>query len=191
MFTQGFDARVGAGEWLVEFYAPWCGHCKYLEPIYARVALELTAKGVAVGRVDGTEHRALAARFGIAGYPSIYSVRHGEVRQFTGSRSYDGLLFFATKGVNTTKPIVAWRSPMGFVGKFKGNTIGLAYKVAALYKALVARGVPWWAALAAVGAGSVACVVGATMLLMYMFSPDPTRAAAAARRAAPARAHAD
>jgi thioredoxin-like negative regulator of GroEL len=50
----------------VKFYAPWCGHCKKLEPIWEEVADEL--KGVInVARVDVMASRDLGTRFSIEG----------------------------------------------------------------------------------------------------------------------------
>jgi protein disulfide-isomerase A6 len=45
--------------WMVEFYAPWCGHCKSLEPEWNQAAADLKGK-VRFGKVDATENQALA-----------------------------------------------------------------------------------------------------------------------------------
>ena len=63
--------------WLVEFYAPWCGHCQKLAPEYGKAAKAL--KGIVrVAAVNADEHKQFAQRFGVKGFPTIRFFRHGE-----------------------------------------------------------------------------------------------------------------
>lgn len=71
---KNFDSVVYASEQpaLVEFYAPWCGHCKNLKPEYTKAAK--TLKGLAtVAAIDCDEdqNKALCAKFGIQGFPTV------------------------------------------------------------------------------------------------------------------------
>ena len=57
---------------LVEFYAPWCGHCKTLTPKYEKVAETFAAEGnVVVAKVDADAHRDLGSKYDVSGFPTI------------------------------------------------------------------------------------------------------------------------
>lgn len=53
--STSFDRVVEKGSWMVEFYAPWCGHCKRLAPIYEKAAQDMEGE-VGFAKVDATEH---------------------------------------------------------------------------------------------------------------------------------------
>ena len=61
---SNFDSAVYGSKdiWLVEFYAPWCGHCKALEPEWNAAAASLKGK-VKLAKVDATVNEKLARRF--------------------------------------------------------------------------------------------------------------------------------
>lgn len=84
---------------LVEFYAPWCGHCQTLAPEYAKAALRLaeTHPSVVLAKVDATEESELAERFGIDGFPTLkWLTSEGEV-DYTGGRTEDAIVRWVTK----------------------------------------------------------------------------------------------
>lgn len=56
--------------WLVEFFAPWCGHCKNLAPHWAQAASELKGK-VKVAAVDATVHNIVAQKYGVSIYQMV------------------------------------------------------------------------------------------------------------------------
>ena len=84
--------------WLVEFFAPWCGHCKNLEPHWKKAAGELKGK-VKLGAVDATVHQGLAGEYGVQGYPTIKYFPAGNKKS---AQEYDG--------GRTADDIVAWAS---------------------------------------------------------------------------------
>ena len=93
--------------WIVEFYAPWCGHCKALEPEYKAAAAQLKGQ-VKLGKVDAddAENKPLAARYGISGFPSIRVFDYGEGKSdknaypYNGERTTSGIVSFASDLAN-------------------------------------------------------------------------------------------
>lgn len=70
--AANFQDRVIKSDdvWLVEFFAPWCGHCKALAPAWVKAAKAL--KGfVKVGAVDMDQHQSVGAPYGVKGFPTI------------------------------------------------------------------------------------------------------------------------
>ncbi|KAM8847527.1 protein disulfide-isomerase A6 isoform 1-T1 [Synchiropus picturatus] len=95
---DNFDRMVLDSDdvWLVEFFAPWCGHCKNLEPEWAAAATtvkEQTKGKVRLGAVDATVHQGVSGRYGIRGFPTIKIFRKGqEPEDYDGSRSRAGIV---------------------------------------------------------------------------------------------------
>ncbi|XP_071696429.1 protein disulfide-isomerase-like [Rutidosis leptorrhynchoides] len=90
---------------VVEFYAPWCGHCKSLAPEYEKAASVLSSHDppVTLAKVDANaeENKGLAQQYEIQGFPTIKIFKDGGeiVQDYKGPREADGIVEFLKKQV--------------------------------------------------------------------------------------------
>lgn len=86
---------------LVEFYAPWCGHCKNLAPVWAQLGDAFASKKdqVLVAKLDADNHRESGQRFGVQGFPTLKWFPKGVstpegVEDYKGGRDLNSLANF-------------------------------------------------------------------------------------------------
>ncbi|KAL0436435.1 UNVERIFIED_CONTAM: protein disulfide isomerase-like 1-4 [Sesamum radiatum] len=84
---------------MVEFYAPWCVHCKALAPEYAEAATELKGENVKLAKVDVSEENDLAEQYEVQGYPTVYFFVDGEHKPYSGHRTKDAIVTWIKKKI--------------------------------------------------------------------------------------------
>ena len=82
---DNFDTTVnGAETALVDFWAPWCGPCKMLGPVFEEAEKEVNGKAV-LAKVNVDEQQDLAVRFGVTSIPTLILFKNGkEVKRSLG-----------------------------------------------------------------------------------------------------------
>jgi protein disulfide-isomerase-like protein len=77
--AANFDDVVHQGGAFVEFYAPWCGHCKHFakdwEAVARRVKEELLP--IKIAKIDATAEKSIATLYAVSGYPTLLLFRNG------------------------------------------------------------------------------------------------------------------
>ena len=85
---RSFNLHVSQKDTFVKFYAPWCGHCQKLAPIWDDLAKEFEDDAsVTVAKLDCTQSSALCQEHGVKGYPTLAYFRNGKkVEDYRGAR---------------------------------------------------------------------------------------------------------
>jgi len=101
-----------SGEWMVEFFAPWCPACRGLQPTWEEFGGWSDDLEIGVGQVDVTLSPGLSGRFMVTALPTIFHVKEGVFRQYRGARDKDSLISFVEdkkwEGVEATS---GWTEP--------------------------------------------------------------------------------
>ena len=79
--TKANLAKTKKDTWVVDFYAPWCPHCRDFAPVFGAMALKLkSAHGqLRFGMVDCAHEQKLCSVLNITGYPTTRMYHHGKI----------------------------------------------------------------------------------------------------------------
>jgi len=119
---------------LVEFYAPWCGHCKKLTPEFIKAAEILARENPPqyLAKVDATQHGDLAKKFDVSGYPTLKFFVDGVPQEYNGGRTEPEIVSWLRKKTgppsrefNTHADVEAWTNSSDVAVVFFGNNDAL------------------------------------------------------------------
>lgn len=82
---------------LIEFYAPWCGHCKKLAPIFDELGEKLKGEAVSIIKMDATAND-VPPEFEVRGFPTLFWIPKGKKPvKYEGGREVDDFVTYISK----------------------------------------------------------------------------------------------
>ncbi|XP_076901479.1 protein disulfide-isomerase 5-2-like [Bidens hawaiensis] len=99
---SNFEAAISAFDFIfVDFYAPWCGHCKRLSPELDKAAPLLSGlkKPVVIAKIDADKYSRIASKYEIDGFPTLKIFMNGVPTDYRGPRKSDMLVRYLKKFV--------------------------------------------------------------------------------------------
>ncbi|XP_010543397.1 PREDICTED: protein disulfide-isomerase 5-2 [Tarenaya hassleriana] len=99
---SNFDSAISSFDFIfVDFYAPWCGHCKRLSPELDAAApiLAKLKQPIVIAKLDAERYSRLARKLDIDAFPTLKLYNHGVPMEYYGPRKADLLVRYLKKFV--------------------------------------------------------------------------------------------
>jgi len=101
--AKNFDELVTKSEKdvLIEFYAPWCGHCKKLTPIFEELGEKLAEESVEIVKMDATAND-VPPEFDVKGFPTLFWIPKGTNKpvSYSGGRELDDFVKYIAENAS-------------------------------------------------------------------------------------------
>ena len=118
----------GSKPWFIKFFAPWCGHCKKLAPVWDEFH-QKHGNEINIAKVDCTSNEAkpLCNQFEIRGYPSLLFLKEDKAYTFRKPRKLEEFVEYAQGGYANADDEHIKKIPKRVEGmeKFKKETVSM------------------------------------------------------------------
>merc|ERR1711915_706596 len=94
--AKNFDELVtnNKKDALLEFYAPWCGHCKKLTPVYEELGEKMADEDVDIIKMDATAND-VPKKYNVRGFPTlVWKSKDGKTKPYQGGRELEDFVKF-------------------------------------------------------------------------------------------------
>ncbi|NP_001158871.1 thioredoxin-related transmembrane protein 1 precursor [Salmo salar] len=168
--TDGNWEDILAGEWMIEFFAPWCPACQQLQPMWNEFADWGEDMGVNIAKVDVTEQPGLSGRFIITSLPTIYHCKDGVFRRYQGARTKDDFLsFIDEKKWQGIEPVSSWFGPSSFMMNTMSALFKLSMFIRRCHNYLTEQlGIPVWGSYIIFGLATLFSGLALGLILVFI-----------------------
>ncbi|CAI5695756.1 unnamed protein product [Oreochromis niloticus] len=162
--------EILTGEWMIEFYAPWCPACQQLQSAWKEFADWGEDMGVNIAKVDVTEQPGLSGRFIITSLPTIYHSKDGVFRKYQGARTKDDFLsFIHDQKWKAVEPVSSWFGPSSFLMNSMSALFKLSMFIRRCHNYMTEKlGIPVWGSYVIFGLATLFSGLALGLLLVFI-----------------------
>ncbi|KAK1893858.1 Thioredoxin-related transmembrane protein 1 [Dissostichus eleginoides] len=168
--TDSSWEEILSGEWMIEFYAPWCPACQQLQTVWKDFADWGDDMGVNIAKVDVTEQPGLSGRFIITSLPTIYHCKDGVFRKYQGARTKEDFLSFVDEQKwKSIEPISSWFGPSSFLMNSMSALFKLSMFIRRCHNYMTDHlGIPVWGSYVIFGLATLFSGLALGLLLVFI-----------------------